>query len=90
MSVVVHPYLWSASSFYGLSTASAGNTIVSGLSALFNDCVFLNSRAQTRSGGEFLRCLACRSDSRINTLANPAVDDDIPDPASGSDVKILH
>jgi lysozyme family protein len=52
VSVVVHPYLWSASSFYGSSTASAGSTIVSGLSALFSDCFFANSRAQTQSGGE--------------------------------------
>jgi hypothetical protein len=69
VSFVIHPYLWSVSSFYGLSTASAGSTIVSGLSVLFTDFVFVNSRAETRSGGEFLRCLACLSVSRIDALA---------------------
>ena len=98
VSFVIHPYAWSASSFYGLSTASAGSTIVSDLSALVNDCVFANSRAQTRSGGELTlrvsRCLACRSVSRIDTLANSQftvgnIGDKISIPASGSDVRLL-
>jgi hypothetical protein len=95
VSFVIHPYLWSESSFFGLSTASAGSTIVSGLSALFSDCVFANSSARTRSGGEFtLRvscCLVLGSVARVNTLTNSlfTVGDKISNPASGSDVRLL-
>ena len=95
MSFVIHPYLWSESSFFGLSTASAGSTIVLGLSALFSDCVFANSSARTRSGGEFTlrvsRCPVLGSVSRINTLTNSlfTVGDKISNPASGSDVRLL-
>jgi hypothetical protein len=74
LSFVIHPYIWSANSFYGLSTASAGNTIVSGLLAIFNKSLFSNSRAETRSSGELtLRSscfLALYSVYRLDALIN--------------------
>jgi hypothetical protein len=51
VAFVIHPYVWSFSSFNGGSATSAGNTIVSGLSAVFTDCNFSGSKASTRTIG---------------------------------------
>jgi hypothetical protein len=47
VSFVVHPYVWSSSSFNGGSSSSAGSTIVSQLSAIFLDCNFFGSTVST-------------------------------------------
>jgi hypothetical protein len=49
VSFVVHPYVWSSSSFRGGSSASAGSTIVTGLSAIFVDCNFSGGTVSTRT-----------------------------------------
>ena len=49
VSVVVHPYVWSSSSYEGGSTASAGSTIVTGLSVIFVDCNFFGATVSTRT-----------------------------------------
>jgi hypothetical protein len=49
VSFVVHPYVWSSNSFNGGSSASAGRTIVTGLSAVFLDCNFSGSIVSTRT-----------------------------------------
>ena len=49
VSFVVHPYVWSSSSFNGGSSASAGRTIVTGLSAVFLDCNFSGGTVSTRT-----------------------------------------
>ncbi len=49
MSFVVHPYAWSSSSYLGRSSASAGSTIVTGLSAVFLDCNFSGGTVSTRT-----------------------------------------
>jgi hypothetical protein len=45
VSFVVHPHLWSLNSFNGASSASAGDTIVSELSAVFSNCNFTSCSA---------------------------------------------
>jgi hypothetical protein len=47
VAFVVHPYVWSSSSFRGGSSASAGSTIVTGLSAVFLDCNFSGASVST-------------------------------------------
>jgi hypothetical protein len=49
VSFVVHPYLWSSNSFDGNSSASAGDTSVSGLSAIFSNCHFIGCSVSSRS-----------------------------------------
>jgi hypothetical protein len=49
VSVVVHPYVWSSSSYEGGSSASAGSTTVTGLSAVFIDCNFSGGTVSTRT-----------------------------------------
>ncbi len=49
MSFVVHPYVWSSSSYQGGSTASAGSTAVTGLSVIFVDCNFSGATVSTRT-----------------------------------------
>jgi hypothetical protein len=51
VAFIIHPYVWSFSSFNGGSATSAGNTIVSGLSAVFTDCIFSGNKASTRTIG---------------------------------------
>jgi hypothetical protein len=47
VAFVVHPYVWSSSSSRGGSSASAGSTIVKGLSAIFHDCNFSGASVST-------------------------------------------
>ena len=50
VSVVVHPYVWSSSSYRGASSASsasAGSTTVTGLSVIFVDCNFSGATVST-------------------------------------------
>ena len=49
VSFVVHPYVWSSSSYFGESSASAGSTTVSGLSVIFIDCNFSGATVSTRT-----------------------------------------
>jgi hypothetical protein len=49
VSFVVHPYVWSSSSYGGGSSASAGSTIVTGLSVIFVDCNFSGGTVSTRT-----------------------------------------
>jgi hypothetical protein len=49
VSVVVHPYVWSSSSYRGGSSASAGSTIVTGLYVIFVDCNFFGAAVSTRT-----------------------------------------
>ena len=49
VSFVVHPYVWSSSSYSGGSSASAGSTIVTGLSVIFVDCNFFGGAVSTRT-----------------------------------------
>ncbi len=49
VAFVIHPYVWSSSSFNGGSSASAGRTIVTGLSAVFIDCNFSGGTVSTRT-----------------------------------------
>ena len=49
VSFVVHPYVWSSSSFNGGSTASAGSTTITGLSVIFVDCNFSGATVSTRT-----------------------------------------
>ena len=49
VSFVVHPYVWSSSSFNAGSSASAGNTTVTGLSVIFVDCNFSGATVSTRT-----------------------------------------
>ena len=49
VSFVVHPYVWSSSSYEGGSTASAGSTTVTGLSVIFVDCNFSGATVSTRT-----------------------------------------
>jgi hypothetical protein len=49
VSVVVHPYVWSSSSYRGGSSASAGSTIVTGLYVIFVDCYFFGATVATRT-----------------------------------------
>ena len=49
VSFVVHPYVWSSSSYEGRSTASAGSTTVTGLSVIFVDCNFSGATVSTRT-----------------------------------------
>ena len=48
-SFVVHPYVWSSSSYQGGSSASAGSTTVTGLSVIFVDCNFSGATVSTRT-----------------------------------------
>ncbi len=73
MSFIVHPYLFSSNSFQGGSSTSAGNTIVSGLSAVFVDCIFSGSIARTRTIGALnvmfdLICLGLSADFGVDLL----------------------
>ncbi len=47
MSFAIHPFLWSSNSFDGSSSVFAGETIASGVSAVFTDCFFSGSTAKT-------------------------------------------
>ena len=49
VSFVVHPYVWSSSTYRGESTASAGSTAVTGLSVIFVDCNFSGGTVSTRT-----------------------------------------
>jgi hypothetical protein len=49
VAFIVHPYVWSSSSFFGSSSSSAGSTIVSRLSANFSNCSFSGCAAWTRT-----------------------------------------
>ena len=49
VSFVIHPYVWSSSSFNGGSLASAGSTTVTGLSVIFVDCNFSGATVSTRT-----------------------------------------
>ena len=49
VSFVVHPYVWSSSTYRGGSSASAGSTIVTGLSIIFIDCNFSGGTVSTRT-----------------------------------------
>ncbi len=49
VSVVVHPNVWSSSSYRGGSSASAGSTIVTGLYVIFVDCNFFGATVATRT-----------------------------------------
>jgi hypothetical protein len=49
VSFVVHPYVWSSSTYRGGSTASAGSTTVTGFSVIFMDCNFSNGTVSTRT-----------------------------------------
>ena len=49
MSFVVHPHLWSSNSFDGKSSAFAGDTVVTGLSAVFTRCQFVDCSASSRT-----------------------------------------
>ena len=49
VSFVVHPYVWSSNSIYGGSSAYAGSTIVTGISAVLVDCNFSGGAASTRT-----------------------------------------
>jgi hypothetical protein len=49
VSFVVHPYVWSSSSYRDGSSASAGSTIVTGLSIIFIDCNFSGGTVSTRT-----------------------------------------
>jgi hypothetical protein len=49
VSFVVHPHLWSSNSFNAQSSASAGDTIVSELSAVFINCRFVGCHAASRT-----------------------------------------
>ena len=72
VAFVVHPYVWSSNSFDGASSTSSGDTVVSGLSAVFVDCNFSGSSATTRSIGRFCVahyvhccCLNCSNASQM-------------------------
>jgi hypothetical protein len=47
VSFVVHPYVWSSSSYLTGSSASAGSTTVTGLSVIFVDCNFSGATVST-------------------------------------------
>ena len=49
VSFVVHPYVWSSSSYQGGSTASAGSTTVTGLSVIFIYCNYFGATVSTRT-----------------------------------------
>jgi hypothetical protein len=49
VSFVVHPHVWNSNSFNGELSASAGDTIVSGLSAVFTNCRFVSCRVSSRT-----------------------------------------
>ena len=49
VSFVVHPYVWSSSSYLTGSSASAGSTAVTGLSVIFVDCNFFGATVSTRT-----------------------------------------
>jgi hypothetical protein len=49
VAFIVHPYVWSSNSFDGVSSSSAGSTIVAGFAAVFLDCNFSGSVVSTRS-----------------------------------------
>jgi hypothetical protein len=49
VSVVVHPYVWSSSSYRGGSSASSGSTIVTGLYVIFVDCNLFGATVSTRT-----------------------------------------
>ncbi len=49
VTFVVQPYLWSSSSSYGDASTSAGDTIASGLLAVFIDCNFSGSRSSSHT-----------------------------------------
>jgi hypothetical protein len=51
VSFVVYPFVWSSNIFGGASSTSAGDTVASGLSAVFVDCNFSGSLASTRTIG---------------------------------------
>jgi hypothetical protein len=51
VAFVVQPYVWSSNSFIEKSSTSAGDTVVSGLSAVFLNCSFSGSTALTRTIG---------------------------------------
>lgn len=55
ISFTVNPFVRSSSSYFGQSSSTAGDTIVSGLSAIFVDCNISDSKASTRtnSGSNF-------------------------------------
>jgi hypothetical protein len=63
VSFVVHPYVWSSSSFRGGSSASAGSTIVTGLLAVFLDCNFSGGTVSTRTIKDGFRVAASGSDA---------------------------
>ncbi len=47
VSFVVHPYVWSSSTYRGGSSASAGSTTVTGLSVIFVGCNFSGATVST-------------------------------------------
>jgi hypothetical protein len=47
VAFAVYPHLWSSNTFFGGSSASAGDTNVSGLSAVFTNCHFTSCRAES-------------------------------------------
>ncbi len=77
VSFVVHPYVWSSSSFNGGSSASAGSTAVSGLSVIFVDCNFSGATVSTRTISAptrvFINVLfalpLCLSYTRVHSIA---------------------
>ncbi len=51
MSVIILPYLWSSSSYFGVSSTFSGITNVSGLAFVLVDCNFSDSIASTQTIG---------------------------------------
>ncbi len=49
MAFIVHPFIWSLSSFFGSSSSLAGATIVSRLSAIFIESDFSGCAASSRT-----------------------------------------
>lgn len=49
MALVVHPEVWSSSTFNGGSAVSAGRTSVLRLSAVFLDCIFSGNQVASHT-----------------------------------------
>jgi hypothetical protein len=49
VAFVVHPEVWSSSTFNGGSAMSAGRTSILRLSAVFHDCIFSGNQVSTHT-----------------------------------------